>query len=216
MTFVKYPRYYPIYLNVEGLDVLVVGGGTVAERKAESLLEAGAQVGVVSPECTERLRRLARSGKIRWTPKPYRSSLLAGARLVVGATDNPSVNARVYADCEARGILVNIVDDPGHCRFIVPAMFVKGPIRVSVATGGGAPGVTTMLRERLEKSISEQDEWLVAGLRKKRPRIRLLDKQAKAGFWKKVGTLKPTSMASTAAMEASIEKLLRRFEGQKP
>jgi len=92
----------------------------------------------------------------------------------------------VYADCETRGILVNIVDDPAHCRFIVPATFVNGPIRVAVATGGGAPGVTTMLRERLEKSISKQDAWLVDLLRKKRPRIRPLDKAAKDAFWKKV------------------------------
>lgn len=214
MMAVKYPRYYPIYLNIEGLDTLVVGGGIVAERKVDSLRAAGARVRVVSPACTKRLEALDHAKKITWTRKPYRSSFLAGARLVIGATDGREVNGRVYADCEARGILVNIVDDPRHCRFIVPASFVRGSIRVAVATGGGAPGITTMLRERLEKTISKQDDWLVGQLRKRRPRIRLLDKTTKEAFWQKVGTLKLASIASTAGAGAAIEKLLRSFEGK--
>lgn len=209
----KRPRYYPAYLNLEQCETLVVGGGTIALRKVQSLLEAGACVRVVSPESTPGIRRLAHTGKIQLIVRPYRTTDIRNARLVIGATDSSDVNAKIFADCELKGILVNIVDDPAHCRFIVPGTFTRGPVRVAIATGGGAPGVTPMLRKRLEKVILPQHGWLVEQLTKRRPRIRKLTPDIKKSFWAAIVKLPFSKVRSPAALGTAIEKLLRKAEG---
>lgn len=201
-------RYYPIYLSVKNLPCLIVGGGKVAERKAETLAEAGAAITVVSPDATPKIARMAREGLLRWLKARYRTADLNGVRLVMGATDNPAVNEKIFADAEARGILVNIVDCPSLCRFIVPAVAECRDVSVAVSTGGGAPGMSALMRRELEKGFIRRYAPMVAALKKLRERIRKLPPPQKKRFWKKVKTGFDSLPTSN---QRAIERILMKW-----
>lgn len=143
-------KTYPIFAVIEHLPCLVVGGGPVGERKVLDLLDAGADVTVVSEDLTPALATLAEQGRIHYRKEAFRPEHLEGMVLVVGATDDPEVNARVSAAAKARGIWVNIVDAPALCTFIVPAQIRRGPLTVAISTGGASPALARRLREELE------------------------------------------------------------------
>lgn len=127
----------------------------MAARKVSGLLDAGAEVLVISPEIHPLLQALASCEHLRRIDRPYRKGMLqelgAGARsLVIAATDERSINEAVYAEGDALGCLVNVVDDPAHSHFILPAVVRRGEVQVAVSTGGASPALTRRLRERLE------------------------------------------------------------------
>ncbi|MBN2397539.1 MAG: bifunctional precorrin-2 dehydrogenase/sirohydrochlorin ferrochelatase [Deltaproteobacteria bacterium] len=144
-------RFYPVCLDISNERCVVVGGGEVAERKAGDLLECGALVVLVARELTEVLRGMADAGRIEWIPADYRKDCLDGAFLVIGATDRDEVNGQISQDARGRGILVNIVDDPARCAFIVPSTFRRGDLLVAVSTGGKSPALARRLREEIEE-----------------------------------------------------------------
>jgi precorrin-2 dehydrogenase/sirohydrochlorin ferrochelatase len=137
-------------LNVAGRRAVVVGGGKVALRKAQDLIRAGAQVRVVSPRFVAQLRRDRRLVRVA---EPYSSGHLAGASIVIAATDDEAVNARVAADAAEAGALVNVVDRPSLCDFIVPATVKRGRLTIAISTGGAAPSLARRLRERLQEEF---------------------------------------------------------------
>lgn len=149
-------RYYPIFLDMAGRMCVVVGGGQVAERKVLSLIEAGADVTVVSPGLTKALTALVRSGRVSAVKRAFREGDLRGAALAVAASDSKAVNARVYESASGEGVLVNTVDDPARCDFIVPSVIDRGSLVVAVSTGGMAPGMAKALRKTLEKTIGPE------------------------------------------------------------
>ena len=144
---------YPLFLNLAGEPVTVIGAGRVAQRKIRSLLAAGARVTAISPEATAPLRRLARSRKIRWLHRRYRTGDLPGARLVIAATDDPALNRRVCAEAKRRRLLVNCVTPPEAGNFIVPAVLRKGRVVVAISTGGASPALARELRRKLEQFL---------------------------------------------------------------
>jgi uroporphyrin-III C-methyltransferase/precorrin-2 dehydrogenase/sirohydrochlorin ferrochelatase len=138
--------YAPVSLKVGGEPVLVVGGGSVALRKARALARAGAQVTCLAPDFLPGFQKL-RARRVR---RRFRTPDVRGAVLVVASTDDPRVNRAVYAACRRRGIPVNVVDVPELCSFIVPAVIRRGPVVVAVSTGGRSPSLAKALRKRLE------------------------------------------------------------------
>ncbi len=144
-------KTYPLFALLEGRPCLVVGGGAVGERKVRDLLQAGAQVTVVSRALTPGLGTLAEAGSIRFIQGDFKPEHLEGMTLVVGATDDAEVNRRVSAAAQARGLFVNIVDAPDLCTFIVPAQVRRGPLTIAVSTGGASPALARRLREELEQ-----------------------------------------------------------------
>ncbi|MCC2686597.1 MAG: bifunctional precorrin-2 dehydrogenase/sirohydrochlorin ferrochelatase [Paenibacillaceae bacterium] len=148
-------RGYPVVLAIDGKRCVVVGGGRVAERKVAGLLESGARVKVVSPECTAGLAQLAADGAIEWLRRGFAPGDTAGAELVFAATDNPSVNARVAADAGGRA-LVNVADAPSQCTFTVPAVVEQGDLRIAISTEGQHPGFAKKVKERLQELIGPE------------------------------------------------------------
>lgn len=181
--------YYPVYLDLEGAACLVVGGGEVADRKVEGLLQAGAMVTVVAPDVTHHIDDLAKQGNIQWIRGPYKSEQLEGVRLVIGSTDDPAVNEQIFFDARAIGIPVNIVDDPRHCTFIVPAIWRKGDIIAAVGTGGGAPGVSARMRDAIGRTLEWGYDVLVAELKSNREQIKAFPSPVKKRFWERVRAL---------------------------
>ena len=141
---------YPVMLDLEGRVCLVVGGGVVAARKISGLLDAGARVTVVSPVLAPAVLDIARDGRLRWWPREYAEGDVAGFALVMVATADDGVNARVAAEARERSVWVNCADDPAHCDFILPSVLRRGPLTVAVSTGGVSPTVAHMVREELE------------------------------------------------------------------
>lgn len=145
------PRFaYPVMLDLSCRPCLVVGGGAVAERKVEGLVEAGARVTVVSPSLTLGLLRLATDAQLRWRPREYVAGDAEGFVLVMVATDDVSVNAAVAVECRERGVLINCADDPARCDFILPSVLKRGALTVTVSTGGASPTMARLVREELD------------------------------------------------------------------
>jgi precorrin-2 dehydrogenase/sirohydrochlorin ferrochelatase len=143
-------KWYPIFLNLTGRLCLVVGGGEVAERKARTLLEAGARVRVVAPLATGEILRL-KGVEVRL--ENYTAEALDGVTLAIAATDVREVNARVAADCRQKNILCNVVDDPQFCDFILPSIMRQGPLVVAVSTGGASPSAAAKIRREIEETF---------------------------------------------------------------
>jgi precorrin-2 dehydrogenase/sirohydrochlorin ferrochelatase len=144
-------KTYPLFALIEDRACLVVGGGAVGERKVRDLLAAGAKVTVVSRELTPGLAELAAQERLAFIQGDFTPQHLDGMLLVVGATDDMAVNRQLSAAAQTRGLLVNIVDAPELCTFIVPAQVRRGPLTIAVSTGGASPALARRVREELEQ-----------------------------------------------------------------
>jgi precorrin-2 dehydrogenase / sirohydrochlorin ferrochelatase len=156
---------------MQARQTVVIGGGQVAARKVEGLLAAGAQVKVISPILIPELQSLADSGVITFAQRSYHEGDLEGAFLVIAATDEISVNHAAWAEANQRGCLVNVVDDPEHSTFILPAVLQRGEMSVAVSTGGGSPALARRLRERLEDMIGPEYGTLTELMAELRPEL---------------------------------------------
>lgn len=148
--------YYPIYIDIEDRAVLIVGGGVVCTRKAETMMGYGGRVTIVSPEITDEIAAWERDGALAVRRKKYAEADLEGASIVIASTDDLCVNARVARDCRRRKIPVNVVDVTHLCEFIVPAIIQKGSIQIAVSTGGKSPALGRTLKEDLQRTIGPE------------------------------------------------------------
>ncbi len=164
-------KTYPIFAIIENRPCLVVGGGAVGERKVLDLRQAGARVTVLSYELTPTLKKLAAAGQIRYLNEDFTPEHLQGMVLVMAATDNREVNARVSAAAQARGIWVNVADDPEFCTFIVPAQIKRGDLTLAISTGGASPALARKLREELTQYFGPEYGPYLALLKGVRTRL---------------------------------------------
>ncbi len=149
-------HFYPAFLDLRGRCAVVVGGGAIAEQKVAGLLEAGARVSVISPSVSRRLEDLEVGGRITIERRPYRPGDLAGAFLAIAATDDRAANCAVWDEAQARGVLLNAVDDLPHCSFIAPAIHRQGDVAIAVSTAGKSPALAVRLRERIGKLVGPE------------------------------------------------------------
>lgn len=156
--------YYSVSLDLRGKSCLVVGGGKVAERKVLSLLKSRGEVTVISPKVTGYLAALINNQEISYLEREYQKKDLEGAFLVISATDSKDSNREVAKDCLERGILINAVDDPEYCNFIVPAVVRRGDLSIAVSTGGKSPAMAKAIREELEQQYGDEYELLLKKL----------------------------------------------------
>lgn len=153
--------YYPAFIEMEGKRVLVVGGGRVAQRKIEVLLAHGAKVQVISKGLTPTLNRYLEEGRIDFLGQEFQEERLEGAFMVMAATDDPVLNHRVSEKARARGLLVNAVDQPSDCNFIVPSILRRGDLLIAVSTSGKSPALAKKVRESLEEKFGREYESLL-------------------------------------------------------
>lgn len=164
-------KYYPVFWDITGKKCVVIGGGDVAARKVSRLLDCGAKVCVVSPKLVPELTRLTNDRLIEHINDDYAREQLYGATLVIGATDDEETNAAISRDAQARGIPVNIVDDPQKCDFILPSLVERGDLTIACGTGGASPALARHLREELENIYGEEYATLINILGKLRSRM---------------------------------------------
>ncbi len=145
------PKCYPVSLILSQRPCLVVGGGSIAERKVLSLLACEAKVKVVSPALTPVLQELVKKGQISYRQGEYETSDLTGVFLVIAATDQDEINRRVAAEAMNRNVLVNVVDDPPRGNFYVPAVVRRGSLQIAISTDGKSPLLARKIKEELEE-----------------------------------------------------------------
>jgi precorrin-2 dehydrogenase / sirohydrochlorin ferrochelatase len=156
------PKYYPIFVDIEKSEVLVVGGGSVALRKIETLLEHGAHVNVLSRKLHPALEALLSEGRIRLLGSEFTPSHLDGMRMVIAATDDKETNRRVSTAAREAGLPINAVDQPSDCTFIVPAVVRRGALTIAVSTSGNSPALAAKIRRQLETKFGVEYESYLA------------------------------------------------------
>ena len=153
--------YYPILVELQGRKVLVVGGGSVAQRKIETLLEYGAHVQIISRELTPVLKEHLEEKRVELLAQEFRENYMEGAFMVIAATDDPLLNQRISEKARERELLVNAVDQPSDCTFIVPSILRRGDLLIAVSTSGKSPALAKKVREDLEERFGPEYESLL-------------------------------------------------------
>ncbi len=207
-------KYFPLFMDIRARCCLVVGGGDVAARKVALLRRAGAKVLVVAPRLGTQLRALAAEGAIEHRARVFEEHDLDGCRLVIAATGEESVNARVAELAGARELPGNVVDDPARCSFIVPSMVDRSPLQIAVSTGGASPVLARQVRARLESCTPANYGRLAGLLERYRTRVKqaIPDADRRRDFWERVleGPVAERVLAGQdAAAEHSLEQALR-------
>jgi len=203
-------NYYPAFLNLEGKKAVVVGGGRIAERKVLTLIKAGADVTVISPRLTERLRKQKESGQMRHISRAYRPGDLKGSFLVIAATDSSDVNSRVAA--AAPGLL-NVVDVPLECNFIAPSIVERGPLVFAISTGGTSPAFAKAIRKEIEKLYGPVFSGYLSFVKTLRSRAmkEIPDKAAREKFLKSLASGDILDVLRTQGLESVKKSVMSRF-----
>lgn len=149
-------KYYPVFLRVAERPCLVIGGGAVAEQKTESLLKAAARVTVISPRVTSTLATLAATQQVTHHARAYRRGDLRGFLLAYAATDDQHVQAQIAEEAATTGVLLNVVDRPQLCHFIVPATMERGDLIIAASTSGASPALAKRVRRELEECFGPE------------------------------------------------------------
>ena len=205
--------YYPAFLNLKGKIAVVIGGGKVAERKVVTLLKAGSNVKVVSPYLTKRIGKEKLRGRIKHIPRQYRKGDLKNAFLVIAATDSHPINDRVSKDASC---LVNVVDTPSLCKFIVPSVMNRGPLNIAVSTSGVSPALSRSIRKELEKLYGPEFNNYLKLLKKTRSKaLEVIDDKKKRGeFLKAIASEKMVRMLRQKGFKETrkvVDDLFRKF-----
>ncbi|AML59996.1 Siroheme synthase [Serratia rubidaea] len=179
--------YLPIFADLKQRPVLVVGGGEVAARKVELLARAGAEIRIVAQSLSPELEQRRQSGGINWLGQAFAPHQLDEVFLVIAATDDAALNAQVYAEADKRRVLANVVDDQPRCSFIFPSIVDRSPLVVAVSSGGKAPVLARMLREKLEALLPASLGTMaqLAGGFRTRVKQQLSSIGARRRFWEK-------------------------------
>lgn len=164
-------RYYPILVDLRGKNVLVVGGGKVAHRKIETLIEHGASVEVIARELDRPVAGLVEKGLVRYGGQEFSEDHLDRVFLVIAATSDEGLNRRVSEKAQSKGLLVNAVDQPSDCNFIVPSILRRGDLVVSVSTSGKSPAFAKKIREDLEAQFGDEFDSFLAVMGRLRERV---------------------------------------------
>lgn len=201
------PLVYPVALALHDKRVLVVGGGEIAVGKLDALLLAGAAVRVVSPEVLPAIAALAADGAITLQQRGYEPTDLDGAFLVIAATDDRALNARVVTDARAARILAQAVDDVPYCDFFAVAIVRRGDLQLGISTNGRSPAFARWLRERLDVELPTEYGSLLDALGDVREAIRTRGAIPTYDQWRTAiddAFVAPRQMGDRASLTASI------------
>ena len=194
---------YPISLDLSNQKCLVAGGGRVAERKVLSLLEQEAEVEVVSPDLTETLQELYQQKKISWRQEAYHAAQLAGKFLVIAATNQPAVNLQIAGDCQARGLLVNVIDQKESGNFI--------DLQIAVSTGGVSPALARQIKEQLAEEFGPEYKMMLEIVKEARQEalVTITNAEKRRAFLQSLAQMDLTEQLKQTSRE-DVQKRVRK------
>jgi len=206
--------YIPIFLDVTGRECVVVGGGEVAARKVESLLEAGAHVTVVSPRLSRSMQAIVARGPVSHIARDYVPGDIRGCVLVYAATSDPKLHRELAAEARVLGIPINVIDVPELCTFIAPAVVNRGALQIAISTAGASPAFAARLRRELEQQFGTEYALALEVLRAARRRLHA-DEIDPADRMRRLKDLANSALPKAIAVGdvAAIERLLATHLG---
>ncbi|MBW2709343.1 MAG: bifunctional precorrin-2 dehydrogenase/sirohydrochlorin ferrochelatase [Deltaproteobacteria bacterium] len=163
--------FYPIFVQLEGKKVVVVGGGNVAHRKVLALLECGASVYLAGRELVAALEQMVEKGEIHFLGREFKDEYLDPAFMTIAATDDKDLNHRISACAREKGVLVNAVDQPPDCDFIVPSILKRGDLLIAISTSGKSPALARRIRKGLEAQFGQEYEMFLTMMGRLRKEI---------------------------------------------
>ena len=143
--------YFPMFIDIADKKILVAGGGTIALRRIRTLLKFGADIHVIAPDLCEELTQLEEEGKITAEHREYRAGDIDDSQIVLAATDDHEVNRKIWEECRAAGIIVNVADDKKLCDFYFPSVVMTDEAVIGINSGGADPSITKKIRRKIEK-----------------------------------------------------------------
>lgn len=210
------PEFYPIFIDLRGRAALVVGAGEVGEQKIEPLLEAGATITVIAPWAKPAVEAWAAEGRLTYHARAFdERDMDAPYFVVIAATDDRAVNKRIFEMAEAAQRLVNVVDDPPLCNFIVPAIARSGPIQVAISSSGRSPTMAGQIKRRIQRDLLGEDTGrLATWLGEKREWLKphLGDFKNKRVFWRAVQDSNIPELVRANDLETAEQRLLILLE----
>ncbi len=202
-------RYYPVFLDIAGKPVVVIGGGEVAARKVNVLLDCGADVTVVSPALHPDLRVLVDAGRVRHIQREYRPGDIRGQKLAIVGTDDRSANGAAAREARKSGVWVNAVDDPPNCDFVMPGVVRRGDLVVAVSTSGGSPAMARKMREELEALLTEDYALLLELAAEVRAELRDKGLQVDPQVWNAALDVELKGLLAQGRRAEARDRLLR-------
>lgn len=204
----KPTAYYPVFLDLNGRRCIVVGGGGVAMRKVNALLDFGALVEVISPRLCAGLKQLQEHKKINVTERGFKPGDLRGAFIAIAATSSPRTNAAVAAEGLQYSVPVNVVDDPAHCDFILPSYCRRGGVTLAVSTSGMGPALARKIRSKLEKEIGPEYETLAIIVKEVRLQLKKEKVKVSGSRWQQALDLDRLTALIRQGRKTEAKKLL--------
>lgn len=207
-------KYYPINLNLENKDCLVIGAGVVAERKIKRLLEYGVNVTVVSPNFSRGINMLAKKNRIRLIQRCVNLKDIRGKFLVISAAGERRINSLVSKYCKESNILVNVVDSPIECNFILPSILKRGNLTISISTEGVSPALAKKIRQDLEQKFGTEYEKLLKIMKKIRPKVlkKIKNTKSRKAFFQKAVKSNVLNLLKKNKQKEAKEKLVKFLE----
>ena len=209
-------QYFPLFADLKGRAVLLVGAGEVATRKAESLLQAGADIRVVARELAPAFLDWQNEGRIQWLAREFHPEHLQDVFLVVSATGDAEVDSQVFKAAQARHLLCNTVDDPQRCSFITPAVIDRSPIQVAISSSGTSPVLIRHWRQRIEALLPQHTGTLanIAGRWRARVQEKLGTVRERRHFWETLFASRFDALVAQGDIAAAEGELARQLDGQ--
>lgn len=212
--------YFPIFCQLNDKPCLLVGGGEIAERKARLLMDAGAQITVIAPEFTEQFSQWQAANKLSCICTAYHPDYLANKWLVIAATDDETVNQQVYQTATQQRIFCNVVDSPEQASFIMPSVIDRSPLMIAISSGGKAPVLARILREKIEQQLPISLGRLanIAGKLRDKVKQRFHSMSARRYFWEQFFADKALQAEIDAHREVQVEQRIQSLldETQQP
>jgi len=199
---------YPLIVDLTGRRCVVIGGGSVAERKVEGLLAAKAAVKVVSPKLNEGLEARVARREIEVERRRYRRGDLTGASLAFVATGDTRLAAAIAREGRSQGVWVNAADDPEHCDFFLPSVLRRGPLLVAVATGGGSPALARAVREEIERWLPDDYAELAETVAEVRRELRARGVSPDASAWNRALSAEMRRLTTDGSRHEARARLL--------
>ncbi|WJM87300.1 siroheme synthase CysG [Dickeya chrysanthemi] len=207
-------NYLPLFADLRKRPVLVVGGGEVATRKIDLLQRAGADVRVAARSLCEPLHARYQAGQLAWVAQDFSPALLDNVFLVIAATDDGALNATVFEEADRRQLLVNVVDDQPKCSFIFPSLIDRSPLVVAISSGGQAPVLARLLREKLEALLPARLGQMaeLAGKWRGRIKQRLASVTERRRFWERIFSGRFSSLVAAGQLAQAEQELAQQLE----
>lgn len=207
-------HYFPLFADLKSRPVLVVGGGSVAARKVNLLLQANAEVRIVAQKLNLELTALEAQGKVFWLAKHFSAEQLKSVFLVIAATNDEQLNQRVFRLAESQHKLVNVVDDQPHCSFIFPSIIDRGSLQVAISSAGRAPVLARLLREKLEALLPQHLGKIaeISGKWRDKVKQRLHSVTERRRFWETLFNGRFVNLVKNRQIELAEEELARQLE----